>query len=639
MSKVKIFLFLQFIFFSTLPVLAQTVDTAWVRRYNGQIDSSDVAHAVAVDGAGNVLVTGSTYDSAGLNYTTIKYSPSGDAVWVRKYNGPGSGDDVANDLTVDDSGNVYVTGRSYAASSLDDYATIKYSPAGNTLWVRRYNGPGNSTDEAQDIAVDGDGNVYVIGYSFGSGTDFDYATIKYSPTGDTLWVRRYNTSSILPDYAYGLAVDGNSNVYITGHSYGAGTSADYATIKYSPTGDTLWVRRYDDPGNFNDFALSLAIDDSGNVYVTGYTADTITIFDYTTIKYSPTGNILWVRSYNGPANGIDVGTAIVVDNAGQVYVTGRSVGNGTSFDYATIKYSSAGNTLWVRRFNHSVNGVDAAEDLAVDDSGNVYVTGLSDGGGSYFDYLTIKYSSTGETLWVKRYNGPGNSDDQAHALAIDNSGNVYVAGRSTGVGTNFDFATIKYSLVYPLPIRQDTLVFIAYSPVNLVVTDPKLDSIGLDTAGARPDTVFNTILEGSTYDTTQDVSVPPDGEKDVVVTIPKPYVGEYKIRVVPEDTGHYSLGIRIDGSDQVYLANNVVVPETSTTFKYSVLTTLRGDVNKDTKRNLTDIIYLVNYVFKGGPAPNPADLGNVNCSTGAPNLTDIIYLVNYVFKGGKPPCS
>ncbi len=175
------------------------------------------------------------------------------------------------------------------------------------------------------------------------------------------------------------------------------------------------------------------------------------------------------------------------------------------------------------------------------------------------------------------------------------------------------------------------LTITAYSPVNLVVIDPKNDSIGID---------FNTIFEGSTYDTTQDVNN--DGEKDDVVKIPKPYVGDYEIKVIPVDTGHFSLGIRIDGNDQVILASNVVIADTDTTFSYQaeVFTTIRGDVNKDTKRSLADIIYLVNYIFKGGPAPDPKELGDVNCLGGTiPNLADIIYMVNFIFKGGTPPCS
>jgi hypothetical protein len=83
---------------------------------------------------------------------------------------------------VDSSGNVYVTGRSGGSGTSDDYATLKYDPAGNQLWVRSYNGPGNSDDWAYALALDGSGNVYVTGWSYGSGTDFDYATIKYVQT-------------------------------------------------------------------------------------------------------------------------------------------------------------------------------------------------------------------------------------------------------------------------------------------------------------------------------------------------------------------------------------------------------------------------------------------------------------------------
>ncbi|HEX7402260.1 MAG TPA: SBBP repeat-containing protein, partial [candidate division Zixibacteria bacterium] len=179
-------------------------------------------------------------------------------------------------------------------------------------------------------------NVYVTGQSYG-GTDYDYATIKYYPNGDTAWVRRYNEPGNGSDYANAIAVDSSGNVYVTGQSYG-GTDYDYATIKYYPNGDTTWVRRYNGPGNSDDGAYAMVVDGSGNVYVTGWSSGSGTSYDYTTIKYYPNGDTAWVKRYNGPGNADDYAFAIVLDGSVNVYVTGRSEGNGTDYDYATIKY-------------------------------------------------------------------------------------------------------------------------------------------------------------------------------------------------------------------------------------------------------------------------------------------------------------
>jgi hypothetical protein len=501
----------------SISASAQSVDTAWVRRYNGPGNSADYAWGIAVDGSAHVYVTGVSEGSGTSDdYATIKYYPDGDTVWVRRYNGTGNDYDYAYAIAVDGSGNVYVTGSSAQSNVYpynDDYATIKYYPDGDTAWVRRYNGTGNGYDWAWGIAVDGSGNVYVTGESWGSETSDDYATIKYYPDGDTAWVRRYNGTGNDYDEASTIAVDGSGNVYVTGVSAGSGTGLDYATIKYYPNGDTAWVRRYNGTGNDWDEAYAIAVDDSSNVYVTGTSYGSGTYFDFATIKYYPDGDTAWVRRYDGPANGSDGAYAIAVDGSGNVYVTGGSAGSGTGSDFATIKYHPNGDTAWVRRYDGPWNDYDWARAIAVDGSGNVYVTGESYGSGTYSDYATIKYYPNGDTAWVRRYNGPGNWDDEASAIAVDGSGNVYVMGVSWGSGTSDDYATIKY------------------------------------------------------------------------------------------------------------------------------VQFLCGDVNKDGLVNVTDVVYLINYLFIGGPAPIPIlQVGDVNQDEEV-NVTDVVYLINYLFIGGPAPCS
>jgi len=206
-----------------------------------------------------------------------------------------------------------------------------------------------------------------------------------------------------------------------------------------------WAKRYNGTGKGDDEASALAVDTQGNVYVTGYSTGVNSSADYTTIKYSAAGEPLWVKRYNGPGNDWDQARALTVDTQGNVYVTGVSVGVGATYDYATIKYSPGGERLWARRYGAQGGNYDGARDLALDSQGNAYVTGGSYGWDSYNDCATIKYGPSGEQLWVWRYNGPDNMDDYANALAVDAQGKVYVTGESIGVTSGFDYVTVKYS--------------------------------------------------------------------------------------------------------------------------------------------------------------------------------------------------
>jgi hypothetical protein len=441
-----------------LPALtrAETAVQAWVQRYNGPGNDWDQANAVAVDGSNNIIVAGYSWGSGSrYDYATIKYSSAGVPLWTNRYNGPANGHDVATALAVDSSDNVIVTGYSTNNGSGDDYATIKYSSAGVALWTNRYNGPGNGHDWAVGVAVDRSNNVIVTGRSDVSAGWFnwDYATIKYSSAGVALWTNRYNGPGNNSDEARAVAVDGSNNVIVTGYSIGSEGTAAYTTIQYSSAGVALWTNRYSGPGIGDDRAAGLAVDRSNNVIVTGcsISANGYAYYDFATIKYSSAGVPLWTNRCDGSRSRYDSPYILPVDSGNNVIVTGYSdvSGYGTNDDYVTIKYSSAGVPLWTNRYNGSDNGYDHAWAVAIDGSDNVIVAGSSQSSGGDSDYATIKYSSAGVPLWTSRYNGPGNGDDGATGVAVDRSNNVIVMGNSGG-----DFVTVKY-LCVPSPVMSN----------------------------------------------------------------------------------------------------------------------------------------------------------------------------------------
>jgi len=421
----------------------QTPD--WTAKYNnagpGKVMSTDAAGNIYVSGPGD----GGT-KSGGIDFITIKYKPDGSQDWAMKYNGPNSGEDYPYAIAVDAGGNVYVTGRSFVSNAPKgllnfDYATVKYSPTGALLWARRFGSPGNRNDVPQDVKVDNAGNVFVTGYAdanvvLGGGNSI--VTVKYNSAGDAKWTATYDMlpnsyeTSANQEEAYSLALDGNGNVYLTGQSGGS------ILVKYNDLGTSAnleWIR------NAGDQSLrKVLVDGDDNIIVTGWGA--------TTMKYNSAGDILWQSNYaGGPSIADPSFWDMALDATGSVYVTGIS-SNGTNNDYITVKYNSNGIEQWATRFNGIDNDRDHARAIAVDGNGHAYVTGFTSvksGRNFIYAYGTVKYnSSTGSEVWRKIYNGSDNLGATAFDIAVDLSGNLFVTGGSTTKSSG-NITTIQYS--------------------------------------------------------------------------------------------------------------------------------------------------------------------------------------------------
>ena len=442
----KVLFVIFFVIVSSLNSFGQQgIYQEWVSRYNGTANAYDGGVSIKTDGSGNVFISGTSFCvNTSRDYITIKYSSTGGVDWVRTFNGAANGGDYSNAMTLDNSGNVYVTGRCDNGSTSSDYTTIKYNSGGTQQWVAYYNGPAGGVDEAKTIAADNSGNVYVSGKSAGQGTGFDIATLKYDANGNQLWVMRYNGPNNGDDVAYSMALDGDNNVYICGESNGVGTGDDGVFIKYNSDGVQQWVVRYNGPGNGGDGFVSVKTDNSNFIYITGFSdGGASTGYDFYTAKYNPQGNQLWAKRYNGMGNHTDYPSDLGLDQSGNVYVTGGSIGNSDPTDtmYATVKYDNNGNQQWVQWYPGPSGSSNMSHALVTDYSGNVIITGSSFYNG-FNHYVTIKYDTYGNQKWLMTYSGLEAGNDFATALAVDINNNVFVTGRSWGI--DYDVATIKY---------------------------------------------------------------------------------------------------------------------------------------------------------------------------------------------------
>ncbi len=474
---------------------ANKVMQSWVSKFNGTDSLSD--RGFAIDVRGCIYVTGSSVNDNSPDFTTLKYNPQGELLWSRTFSRSNAGIGVARAIVVDSDCNAYVTG-----TNEGDFVTIKYDSLGTEQWVAFYNGSANTTsDIAKKIGIDNDENVYVSGFSAEAGTLEDFTTIKYNSNGVQQWVVHVNGTGNGLDIATGMVVDRNGDVAVNGRSQNTAFNYDIVTVKYSASGTLLWQRTISDslnPGILGtifartDRTDPVATDDKGNIYIatTAGGVSNSSEFDYLIAKYSSGGTLKWTSRFNGPGNGFDKPFGIVAENSENVFVTGGSDGGLSGIDFTTIRFDKTGTVKWIQRYDGPGSGTDISNTIAIDNTGAVYISGQSAGITSD-DYSTIKYKSNGDLDWLIRYNGEADGPDIPVGIGLDSDENIYVTGFSQTSSTGLDITTIKYDQKLPPKLAQVTddmrtiaigLLGVSGNPVikNLVYQNLTLGTIDIE---------------------------------------------------------------------------------------------------------------------------------------------------------------
>lgn len=399
--------------------------------------------------------------------------------------GSGSLRDVGLAVTVDQIGNVYMTGEFFSSSLAFpgktitmaggtgncDFFLAKFDPQGQAIWGIR--GGGSLTDRGYGVGLDPQGSLFTTGHYFGqavfgpytlnSSGNLDCFTAKLDTAGNYIWMKEGKSVSQVSTRS--MAIDVNGNVIIVGY-YGSATvdSVRFDTVKLITNGARdCFVVKYNNSGGVQwgvtgggvssgEQANDVTVDIAGNVYVTGVFTDTATFSgtvlngkggtDIFVAKYNPNGQLVWAKSAGGIKS--DDGSGIALDKLGHLYISGRFdsaavfeatpvVGYG-GYDAFLAKYDTSGNLIWLKYAGGT--GSDYLKDIECDASDNIIGTGYFSAQATFGtndltstglqDILFVKYNPTGDVLWAKQAGGTDN--DEGNRMCLDLGGNLISAG-------------------------------------------------------------------------------------------------------------------------------------------------------------------------------------------------------------------
>jgi len=430
-------------------------DLIWAKKVGtatspaGTTISATSGHNVAAGPNGTTVVAGwKIADPPGIVPFVAKYNALGERKWLRRYL------DVAgwaNAVAVDKNGNIYVAARLLATS--DDIGLLKYGSDGTLRWARSYDGAAADEDEPLALVIDHAQNVVVVGRSYAENGRQGIVVLKYLPNGALAWPGvRYDSDPADDDadspFATAVAVDGDDNIYVTGWSQywvdGVFTSSAL-TLKFAADdGEQRWARLYEARNNAHSYAHEMTVRGT-TLVITGSTEGDPGQSDGLVVRYSLIGTEKYWKEW-GAGNDLDEGLGgVKLDADGNIFVTGyQALYTPDGYSKAvTMKLDPSFRTIWKQTYLPPTSAAQGWS-LVRDGVGNVYVSGVRRSSDGYDDFLTMKYAPTGVRRWLRTWSGGGPGDDVPGGLVLSTTGGVHVGGETSAADDFRQAVILKY---------------------------------------------------------------------------------------------------------------------------------------------------------------------------------------------------
>ena len=373
-------------------------------------------------------------------------------VWSKTYFNPnGTGSDYSDKTITDAQGNIYIACATRTQNTSDDIMVLKYNSAGLLQWSKTYNYSYNGTEQPNDICLDNSGNIYVTGTSTRTqGGYYDCVLLKFDPNGNILWVKRINKTNYTDRKSEGVSLVFRDGIYV-GINYIYNGWSESGIAKYSAAGDSVAYLQTGFLSNFSYRMWKMVQDNNLNIYAI-YSGDLLPNEeeDLVVKKIGTNGSLslIWTKTYTGASHLNDRARDIAVGPDGNIFITGHTYVSNQGANLILMKFGrDDGAVLMQKTYNDAINNQDDyGVKVSFDNNLNILVAGGTSGFNTPSNILMLKYSPTGTLMFTKTYDHAGSSIDGMRDLQTDSYGNYYIAGDYTDqVQQTSGLYTLKFS--------------------------------------------------------------------------------------------------------------------------------------------------------------------------------------------------